>query len=209
MRLLLTGIPLRSATLIVLGVLFFAGVLRAGEPNPPEGFRALFDGKSLDGWHGNNPHQTAKAPAGEREQAIARWSKFADFADQEIVNLKTGLEFEYSAPKSVVQRVIDQLDGLLALPVGDSPFYSPGARSDDEAFDPDRRELAYGSRNVVDDRAHHQGLAPELLADARDVLRAEAGQRQLQAPLAHRHHPGAHCLFTPVDCQRRFRARTP
>ena len=71
MRLTLTGVPFRLATLLVLGGFLFAGVLRAGEPNPPEGFRALFDGKSLDGWHGNNPHQTEKAPAEEREQAIA------------------------------------------------------------------------------------------------------------------------------------------
>ncbi|MBC8868772.1 MAG: DUF1080 domain-containing protein [Planctomycetes bacterium] len=71
MRLTPTSIPHRFATLLVLGGFFFAGVLRAGEPNPPGGFRALFDGKSLDGWHGDNPHQTAKAPPEEREQAIA------------------------------------------------------------------------------------------------------------------------------------------
>ncbi len=35
-------------------------VLRAAEPKPPAGFRALFNGQDLTGWHGLNPHDTAK-----------------------------------------------------------------------------------------------------------------------------------------------------
>ena len=66
-----TCVPLASLSLIVIGTLFFTGALWADGPNPPEGFRSLFDGKSLEGWHGNNPHQTAKASEEEREQAIA------------------------------------------------------------------------------------------------------------------------------------------
>jgi len=34
----------------------------------------------------------------------------------------------------VVQRVIDQVDGLLALDVEQSPFYSPATRDGDRAF---------------------------------------------------------------------------
>lgn len=34
-------------------------VLQAAEP--PEGFEALFNGRNLGGWHGDNPHQTRKA----------------------------------------------------------------------------------------------------------------------------------------------------
>jgi hypothetical protein len=71
MSMTLTCTPLRSATPILLGVLLFTGVLWADDPKPLEGFRALFDGKSLDGWYGNNPHQTAKVPEEEREQAVA------------------------------------------------------------------------------------------------------------------------------------------
>lgn len=32
----------------------------------------IFNGKNLDGWHGNNPHVTAKAPADSRDEAIAK-----------------------------------------------------------------------------------------------------------------------------------------
>ncbi len=43
----------------------------AAETNVPEGFRALFNGESLEGWHGNNPHTTVKAEEGKRDEAIA------------------------------------------------------------------------------------------------------------------------------------------
>jgi hypothetical protein len=36
----------------------------------PEGFRALFNGTNLDGWHGDNPHDTVKAAEGERDAAL-------------------------------------------------------------------------------------------------------------------------------------------
>ncbi len=39
--------------------------------DPPDGFRALFNGTSLDGWYGNNPHDTVKAKADKRDEAIA------------------------------------------------------------------------------------------------------------------------------------------
>jgi hypothetical protein len=43
----------------------------AADSNPPKGFRALFNGENLDGWHGDNPHTTVKADQDKREQAIA------------------------------------------------------------------------------------------------------------------------------------------
>jgi len=52
-----------------------AVALAAGAPlaiaEAPEGFTELFNGKDLTGWHGDNPHDTVKAPEGEREAAIA------------------------------------------------------------------------------------------------------------------------------------------
>ena len=43
----------------------------------PTKFRTLFNQTNLDGWHGNNPHQTAKASKADRQQSIA--SQQADF----------------------------------------------------------------------------------------------------------------------------------
>ena len=42
----------------------------ADQHGTPVGFRALFNGKNLDGWHGNNPHQTAKVSLQERQAAV-------------------------------------------------------------------------------------------------------------------------------------------
>tara|TARA_R110002096_G_scaffold200639_13_gene384769 strand:+ start:21292 stop:25623 length:4332 start_codon:yes stop_codon:yes gene_type:complete len=52
---------------------------------PPKGFTSLFNGKNLDGWHGNNPHGRAKAEkqgadalkaevAKQKEEFAAHWS---------------------------------------------------------------------------------------------------------------------------------------
>ena len=49
---------------------FWADASSAGELDVPEGFRSLMNGENLDGWYGNNPHQTTKVPVEQREQAI-------------------------------------------------------------------------------------------------------------------------------------------
>ncbi|MCB9938544.1 MAG: DUF1080 domain-containing protein [Planctomycetaceae bacterium] len=58
--------------------LFFAcafcvlvATVNAADSNPPAGFRALFNGENLEGWHGDNPHTTVKAAEDKREEAIA------------------------------------------------------------------------------------------------------------------------------------------
>jgi uncharacterized protein (DUF885 family) len=91
----------------------------------------------MGGWHSGYSQIAQLQPVGTddyRQQSLARWSKLAPYIDQEIENLKLGLDLGYSAPKTVVQRVIDQVDGLLALDIDSSPFYSPAARDGDETF---------------------------------------------------------------------------
>lgn len=70
----------------------------------------------------------------ERAQAIARWSSLPGFVDNEIANLRTGLNAGYSAPRSVVDRVITQIDAMLAAEPSQSPFFAPGRNSDDPGF---------------------------------------------------------------------------
>ncbi len=97
----------------------------------------LWNVNQMGGWHSGYAQIAQLQPVGTqelRDQSIARWSKMAGYIDQETENLKSGLELGYSAPKSVVQRVVDQLDGQLALEPEKSPFYSPASRDEDEAF---------------------------------------------------------------------------
>ena len=61
---------------VLLAAMTFALALdsrpaHSSEPQPPAGFRALFNGKDLEGWYGNNPHQTAKASKEKLAAAIA------------------------------------------------------------------------------------------------------------------------------------------
>lgn len=59
---------LKTQSTLIIGLALLAGSALA-EPQPPTGFSAIFDGKSLDGWHGNNPHTTNKAE--DREKSLA------------------------------------------------------------------------------------------------------------------------------------------
>ena len=104
----------------------------------------LWNVNQMGGWHSGYAQVAQLQPIGTaelRDQSITRWSRFAAYIDQEIANLKQGLELGYSAPKTVVQRVIDQIDGVLALDLEQSPFYSPASRDEDAAFASATREL--------------------------------------------------------------------
>jgi len=104
----------------------------------------LWNVNQMGGWHSGYAQVAQLQPVGTaelRQQSLARWSKFPAFIHQEMANLGQGIKLGYTAPKTVAQRVVDQVDGLLALDVEDSPFYSPAARDDDEAFAAATREI--------------------------------------------------------------------
>lgn len=63
------------------------------------------------------------------------------YVDVEIANLKVGFARGYSAPQSVVRREIRQISELVSMGPEKSPFYSPGARSTDSAFQAAFRNL--------------------------------------------------------------------
>ncbi|MDH5454790.1 MAG: DUF885 domain-containing protein [Gammaproteobacteria bacterium] len=126
----------------------------------------------MGGWHSGYAQIAQMQPVGTpelREQSLARWSRFAAFVDQEKANLGEGIKLGYTAPKTVVQRVVDQLDGLLALEAERSPFYSPAARDDDAEF-------AAATRTIVEEqitpalRRYREFLAGPYLERARAAL---------------------------------------
>jgi hypothetical protein len=49
----------------------------ADEPTPPKGFRAIFNGRDLAGWHGLNPHGVEKLTGEKKEANLAQ--QRADF----------------------------------------------------------------------------------------------------------------------------------
>ncbi len=63
---------------------------QAAELDPPEGFKPLFNGEDLSGWHGLNPHQSAKLTGAAKEENHKKQrAEFADHwsvEDGELVN---------------------------------------------------------------------------------------------------------------------------
>ncbi|MDJ0751239.1 MAG: DUF885 domain-containing protein [Woeseiaceae bacterium] len=126
----------------------------------------------MSGWHTGFAQIAQLQPVGSteaREQSLARWSKFPGFVDQEIENLKSGLDLGYSAPKVVVERVVSQVDGLISLGVDASPFLSPAKRDDDDAFAVATRELVEREINPALQR-YRDYLAGPYLERAREAL---------------------------------------
>lgn len=136
----------------------------------------LWNVNQMGGWHSGYSQIAQLQPVGTAElraQSLTRWSKMAAYIDQEIEHLGHGLELGYSAPKSVVQRVIDQVDGLLSLEVEKSPFYSPAGRDDNEEFAAATHELV-ASQIYPALQRYRDYLAGSYMESAREELSVTA-----------------------------------
>ncbi len=97
----------------------------------------LWPVNQMSGWHISKSVLARTQPVGTpeaREQALRRWNGLPDYIDTELAALHEGLRRGYSTPQPNVQLVIEQLEGLLALPVERSPFFSPAERDPDPGF---------------------------------------------------------------------------
>ena len=136
----------------------------------------LWNVNQMSGWQLAYAQLAALQPVGTpelREQALTRWNGLAGFIDQEIANLEIGLEQGYSAPQPVVRRVIEQVDGLLALPIEKSPFFSPAERDQDPTFGKDLAGIIANGINPAMQR-YRDFLAKTYLEAAREELSVTA-----------------------------------
>ncbi len=132
----------------------------------------LWNISQMGGWHSGYSQVAMLQPVDTpelREQALTRWAKFPGFVDQEIASLREGVEQGYTVPKTVAGRVIAQMDGLLALPTEQSPFYSMAVRADDEEFATALRELVETGIQPALQRARDY-LQNDYLPAAREEL---------------------------------------
>ncbi len=78
----------------LLALLLPLSLLQAADPAPPEGFRAIFNGKDLTGWYGLNPHSVQKLEGEKRDAALKKMrDEFAQHwrvENGELVNDGTG-----------------------------------------------------------------------------------------------------------------------
>ncbi len=128
------------------------------------------------GWQANLTFLASVQPVGTpalRQAALARFGQLPRYLDGETARLREGLRRGFSAPKGNVQRVVEQMDALLAGPVTQSPFYDPGKRDGDDNF-----EAALGE--IVDEqvrpaiRRHRDFLVAEYLPKAREAIAVAA-----------------------------------
>jgi uncharacterized protein (DUF885 family) len=130
----------------------------------------------MGGWHLGLANVAREQPVGTAEQradAIARWSAVPTLIDQEIANARLGLARGYSAPKSVVRRVIRQIEGLVSAPPEKLPFYAPATRAEDAAFKESFKAVLAGPVNAGF-RRYLDFLQKEYLPRARDALGVSA-----------------------------------
>jgi uncharacterized protein (DUF885 family) len=74
------------------------------------------------------------ATATDRRAALERLRQYSRYIDREIAVLRRGLVSGYSAPGVAVDRVLQQINGMLAAAPAVSPFAAPAQASNDAAF---------------------------------------------------------------------------
>jgi uncharacterized protein (DUF885 family) len=104
-----------------------------------------------------------------RAAAIARARDVDRFLDTEIANLREGMRLGYTAARPDVDAVIGQVDGLLELPVEDSPFVEPVGRTDDAAFGDSLRGIV-ADEILPAARRYRAFLADEYRSGAREEV---------------------------------------
>jgi uncharacterized protein (DUF885 family) len=89
------------------------------------------------GWQISLPDISQLQPLGTprlRAEALTRWRAMPRYIDTEIGNLREGLRAGYSQPRANAEAVLEQLDDLLAISPGESPFAGLGTRDSAPGF---------------------------------------------------------------------------
>lgn len=163
----------RTLGILAAAVLFgTCTLLHADSAAPPKGFRALFNGADLAGWHGLNPHEVVKLEGKKKEASIERqraeFSKHWRVDNGELVNNGTG-------PYATTDEEFGDMELLLEYKTvagADSGIYLRGTpqvqiwdRSQpDDPKHPDRRPRL-GSGGLFNNTPGALGRDPLVVAD--------------------------------------------
>ncbi|WP_437940397.1 DUF885 domain-containing protein [Sorangium sp. So ce341] len=114
----------------------------------------------------------------EGRALVARWSKIGAYMDARTDRLRRALEHGKVAPRATVERVIAQLDELLAKPSGEWALMSPRDAAHPDWPEAEQRSFAAAVEQAVEGGArpafsrYREALAREILPRARDHARA-------------------------------------
>ena len=153
-----------------LALMMLAAALPAAEP--PPGFRALFNGRDLEGWHGLNPHGVAKLQ-GEKRQAVLAAMR-ADFANHWRVE-NGDLVNDGHGPYATTNEEFGDIELLIeykTVPKADSGIYLRGLPQvqiwdRNQVFDPKKpdRKPHLGSGGLFNNTPGRPGRDPLVVAD--------------------------------------------
>lgn len=165
---------MNSRLILALAVALTAAPLlsQSADPAPPEGFRAIFNGKDLDGWYGWNPHSSAKLEGEKLEENLK--AQRADFANHwrvengELVNAGTG-------PYATTEEAFGDFELLIEYKTvagADSGIYLRGQPQvqiwdPNQVFDPAKpdRRPHLGSGGLFNNPPKTLGRDPLMLVD--------------------------------------------
>ncbi len=158
--------------LLPLVLVSASAIVSGAEPAVPEGFRAIFNGKDLAGWHGLNPHSVAKLNGEKREAALKKMRE--EFASHwhvengELVNDGTG-------PYATTDQEYGDIELLIeykTVPKADSGIYLRGLPQVqiwdvNQTFDPKKpdRNPGLGSGGLFNNTPKTPGRDPLVRAD--------------------------------------------
>lgn len=126
----------------------------------------------LFGWHIKIGLTAEKQPLGTaplREAALTRYAAVPKMVQNEINNLSQGIEQGYTAPKPVVERIINQLQIMLAYAVEDAPIYALVKSDQDQAFAQKVEALILETINPALQK-FHDFLSERYLPCAREAI---------------------------------------
>ena len=165
---------MKLATVSCLTALLFTPLLalHAGDPAPPQGFRAIFNGKDLAGWHGLNPHAVAKLEGEKRDanlkQQREEFPQHWRVENGELVNAGTG-------PYAATDEEFGDIELLIeykTAPKADSGIYLRGTPQVQiwditQVFDPTKpdRRPHLGSGGLFNNTPKSPGRDPLVAAD--------------------------------------------
>ncbi|APZ93728.1 family 16 glycoside hydrolase [Fuerstiella marisgermanici] len=163
--------PFTNRLLLITAMLLPVSAL-AAPPTPPDGFRAVFNGKDLTGWYGWNPHSSAKLTGEKKAENLkaqrAEFSKNWTVENGELVNDGHG-------PYATTEEEFGDIEFLIdykTVAKADSGIYLRGTPQVQiwdwhQPFDPKRptRKPHLGSGGLFNNTPGSAGRDPMVFAD--------------------------------------------
>lgn len=157
---------------LLFAAVFAVSTLHAADPQPPEGFRAIFNGKDLTGWHGLNPHSVVKLE-GEKKEAMLKKMREEFPTNWTVENGE--LVNDGHGPYATTDEEFGDIDLLIeykTVPKADSGIYLRGVPQvqiwdKTQVFDPAKptRRPHLGSGGLFNNTPDTPGRDPLVVAD--------------------------------------------